>query len=118
MQKIYKGSTHVTCKKSRVFAVRPFATVKEIEAEKKRKEEEAAARLEKKKAKEDKAANENKEEPFKVKGKPGRPKGSKNKKTLEREEEMRKAGKTIEKRKPGRPAGAKDKKPRKKEAHS
>ena len=51
-----------------------------------------------------------------VKGKPGRKKGSKNKKTLEREAEQAKqqasmpAGSQPEKRKRGRPKGSKNKK--------
>ena len=54
-------------------------------------------------------------EPDKPAGKPGRPKGSKNKKTLEREALTAQSG-TQEKRKPGRPKGSKNRKTLEREA--
>ena len=103
---ILKPTVKITCKKSKVFATRPFASAEEIERELKAKEEAKA-----KKSQSDSTPQQSEAVP---KPKRGRPKGSKNKKTLKREEAGDFSGSSPVKRKPGRPAGSKDKTPRKK----
>ena len=107
--------------KHRVFALRPYATNEAIlaareEKEKKKTEAETSGQEQKPS---DAAApgvleqGDKIPEPPKEKRRPGRPPGSKNKKTLEREREQERlsaAGEAPEKRKRGRPPGSRNKK--------
>ena len=110
-----------TISKHRVFALRPYATNEAIlaareEKEKKKTEAETSGQEQKPS---DAAApgvleqGDKIPEPPKEKRRPGRPPGSKNKKTLEREREQERlsaAGEAPEKRKRGRPPGSRNKK--------
>ena len=118
-----------TISKHRVFALRPYATNEAIlaareEKEKKKTEAETSGQEQKPS---DAAApgvleqGDKIPEPPKEKRRPGRPLGSKNKKTLEREREQDRlfaAGEAPEKRKRGRPPGSKNKKTIEKEAEA
>ena len=95
------------CKKSKVFATRPFVMQEEIQ---KKLEEEQKEKETDKSSGETDLSNK----PEKPKRHPGRPKGSRNKKTLERETQESQAETPITpRRKRGRPLGSKDSKPRK-----
>ena len=95
------------CKKSKVFATRPFVMQEEIQ---KKLEEEQKEKEKGKSSGETDLSNK----PEKPKRHPGRPKGSRNKKTLERETQESQAEPPITpRRKRGRPLGSKDSKPRK-----
>lgn len=122
-----------TINKKRVFALRPFATDEKILAAREKKEKDkknqgtAMVEQQEKKASRTSALDgsqhegEPVQEPSKGKRKPGRPSGSKNKKTLEREAELARLkaeGKVPEKRKPGRPQGSKNKKTLEREAEA
>ena len=117
-----------TISKHRVFALRPYATDEKIVAARQKKEQK---RLEAAMAKQGQTPSDNTvpdgpqqeggkaQEPPEEKRKPGRPPGSKNKKTLEREAELARLaadGKAPEKRKRGRPPGSKNKKTLEREA--
>ena len=102
----YKGDS---CKLSRKVAFSRKASVSDEKIQKRR------SQTAKKKAQSAaEAVGMNLIEPPPPKRGPGRPKGSKNKKTLMREAAEAAAKKNTIKRRPGRPKGAKDKKPRKK----
>ena len=113
LQIILKQNAKRTCRKSKVFAVRPYATKEEIERQKAEKENKEANEKDQVSSDSDISNPEISE---KVRKKPGRPPGSKNKKTLQKEADM--ASKSIAnvKRGRGRPLGSKDKYPRKRRA--
>ena len=105
---VIKNNRKNHCKKKKVFATRPFASQETI-----RKELEQKASKESISASDTAESSENQEQ--NVPKKRGRPKGSKNKKTLAREAELATQGlpATPVRRKRGRPVGSKDSKPRK-----
>ena len=122
------GKKDTICKK-RVFALRPFATDERILAAREKKarnkrnqvaetvgsqEQDAAPRT--LVVEDSKQEGGSTQEPPKEKRKPGRPPGSKNKKTLEREAEGK--VKALEKRRRGRPPGSKNKKTLEREAEA
>lgn len=122
-----------TISKKRIFALRPFATNERILAAREKKEQNKNSQgtstvgQQEQEASKTSAADGSQQEgastqePPKAKRKPGRPPGSKNKKTLEREAELARLaaeGKAPEKRKPGRPAGSKNKKTLEKEVEA
>lgn len=102
---VLKEGEKDTCRKSMAYSRRPVSTDEKIIAKREAIEKEKLEKL---------AQAQNVK--VVVKGKPGRKKGSKNKKTLEREAEQAKqqasmpAGSQPEKRKRGRPKGSKNKK--------
>lgn len=102
---ILKDGEKDTCRKSMAYSRRPVSTDEKIMAKRDALEKEKLEKL---------AQAQNAK--VVIKGKPGRKKGSKNKKTLEREAERAKqqaslpAGSQPEKRKRGRPKGSKNKK--------
>ena len=114
LRPVLKAKDKKTCRKSKVFAKRPFATDEQIQEGKRNQEQNQKSDTAK-----DKIETNSSDSPTievkKAKGSPGRPKGSKNKKTIKREAEM--AAQGIDPNKPkrgrGRPFGAKDSKPRK-----
>lgn len=111
LQLILKPNTKRTCRKSKVFAVRPYTSIEEIERQKAEKKNKEAS----KKHNVSSASDIPDSNPSgKEKKKRGRPPGSKNKKTLQREAEMAARGIVVVKRGRGRPPGSKDKNPRKK----
>ncbi len=127
LQMILVPKKKITCCKSKVFAVRPYSSIEMIEKQKPKnktqKSEDDKQTGEKgkdqdKKQKEESAenastANESEtEQATASKQKTGRPRGSKNKKTLEREAEMGGQEVILIKRGRGRPLGSKDKQPR------
>lgn len=102
---VFKEGEKDTCRKSIAYSKRPVSTDEKIMAKRDALEKEKLEQL---------AQAQNAK--VIVKGKPGRKKGSKNKKTLEREAEQAKqqaampAGAQPEKRGRGRPKGSKNKK--------
>jgi len=107
---VIKNNLENRCKKKKVFSTRPFASQEAIlrELEQKASEKEKADSTPAPAAGSQGQGKEHK--------RPGRPKGSKNKKTLAREAELAAQGlpETPVKRGRGRPLGSKDSKPRKK----
>ena len=110
LQIILKQNKKRTCSKSKVFAVRPYATMEEIE---KHKAEKGSKKANVEKQVFSGLDIPNPEISEKIKKKRGRPPGSKNKKTLQKEADMAAKGIANVKRGRGRPFGSKDKKPRK-----
>ena len=127
LQMILSPGKKITCCKSRVFAVRPYASVETIEKQKptnKKQKDEGEKQVngkgkgEGRKQKKESAENESTanetsvERAMRSKRKAGRPLGSKNRKTLEREAQMGCQEVTLVKRGRGRPQGSKDRQPR------
>ena len=121
LQMILAPKKKITCRKSKIFAVRPYASNETIEAQKiedtKQKEitatkKEDEGTIKKEETTENPSTVTQEEPSTKTKRRPGRPLGSKNKKTLEREANMEEQKVTIVNRRRGRPIGSKDKKPR------
>ena len=102
---VLKENDHDRCTRKRVFASTPIRTDAEIRA---RREATKAKQLKEMAAQQGMMVVPNEEE--KVKRGPGRPKGSKNKKTLEREKLEQEKNKQTTKRGRGRPKGSKNKK--------
>jgi hypothetical protein len=114
---VIENSLKNYCRKSRVFATRPVVTQEEIrkKLEEELKERTPGGQQEEKETGKVSGKPDGSAIPEKPKRHPGRPKGAKNRKTLEREAQQAQEGTPVSpKRKRGRPAGSKDSKPRKK----
>lgn len=116
LKPVYKKGVKKKCTKVKVFAVRPYTKEEEIEKQKKAQKDKVTDTQKDTTADTPNVENtpnaENTPQEKTVK-KRGRPKGSKNKKTIEKESENQTNGQTVVKRKRGRPLGSKDINPRK-----
>ena len=109
LQIVLSPEKKTTCRKSKIYAIRPYAEIEAIHNQKtdnaKKSEDDASSATNTGTEK----ATESADTP---KRGPGRPLGSKNKKTIEREAKMAELGIVPVKHKRGRPLGSKDKQPR------
>lgn len=110
LQIVLSSGKKMTCQKSKIYAIRPYAAIETI---KKQKEDKEKQRSESKNSGTTNTATENETDTSnKPKRRAGRPVGSKSKKTIEREAKMAELGVVPVKQKRGRPLGSKDKQPR------
>ncbi len=111
LQMILSSNKKIKCCKSKVFAVRPYASIETISAQKLESDKQRKENKEKQ-SNNKFASSQPADSPSQLKRGRGRPAGSKNKKTLEKEAKMPDQVIVLTKCGRGRPPGSKDRQPR------